>query len=161
MNNSELQIIVLIVIGLAVITYMAYKQLVKVQYLSLFKLWAAPLVLAVLNEMNLQNYWNNPAVIVAALGAFGLGAAIGLVRGSINRVSFDPSRNKLIVYGSLPGMLVWLGGLVLSIGLRVVFYNSPLGMVLSPAMVLGVFTGWRLVWQIKYIRLLPQVRLFN
>jgi len=60
----------------------------------------------------------------------------------------------LVVFGSLAGMLVWLGGLAISLGLRVFLNGTPLGLVVSPALLLGIFSGWRLVWQLKYNQLM-------
>lgn len=154
MSSSDLQLVVEIVLIVAVAGYMAYSQLVKVQFVNPAKLWRVPLLLAIWNAYNLKDSFIDPTTLFVVLAAFGGGAAIGLARGLINRVSFDHKTNQMVVYGSLAGMLVWLGGLAASVGLRVILSGSPLGLVVSPALLLGVFTGWRLVWQLKYNQLM-------
>jgi hypothetical protein len=157
MSNSDLQLVVEIILGVGIVGYMAYTQLAKVQYLNPAKLWRAPLLLAIWNVYNLKDSLNDPTTVAFVVAALGVGAVIGVGRGLINRVAFDRISNQLVVFGSLAGMLVWLGGLVLSVGLRVVLSGTPLGLVVSPALILGVFSGWRLVWQLKYNQLINQL----
>ncbi|MBN9391648.1 MAG: hypothetical protein J0I20_26680 [Chloroflexi bacterium] len=154
MSNSEMQLVIEIILGVVIVGYMAYNQLAKVQYVNPAKLWRVPLLLAIWNVYNLKDSINDPATVAVVLAALGMGTVIGVVRGLINRVSFDHKSDQLVVFGSLAGMLVWLGGLAISLGLRVFLNGTPLGLVVSPALLLGIFSGWRLVWQLKYNQLM-------
>ena len=149
---------IIITAAVILIGFLAYRQLAGTQYFDPRKLWTLPFILAIWNFTNLQNKLNDQATLIGVIMFFGLGLGLGLLRGIFNRVDFDYRSQQLVAYGSVLGLLLWLIGLSVSISLRFIMSNTPFALIASPAVLLGVYVGWRGVWQWKYSNWMQSVR---
>jgi hypothetical protein len=122
-------------------------------------MWLIPIGLAALTYTNLKpDVLNNQWEMLALVVAFGVGGVFGLGRGSLNRVELDQATKQIIVRGSVIGLIVWLGFVLLEIGFRFLLSrldatDATLVTVLPLASATGLFSGWRAMWCIKYLQL--------
>lgn len=148
------------VVVLAAVISLVIKQQLKTQTVVSPRYWIAPVIIGVVSCSHLSTVMANSAGdLLALLAAISFGGIVGIIRGSIDKIELNTTKKRsLKVYGSTPGLVLWLAFLAISLGIRFLLSGTgsdgvELSTIMPLFMTTGLLTGWRACWQYRYWQL--------